>query len=97
MMSHEEYKRIWQTTGPLEIKMIEKTGECDHELGDTFYYETPYDKPEGVCVALLHVLDLYTWRAALGFPSWESDDAAVFRIHCPSKNGSVWELRKVTR
>ncbi|MFH1179277.1 MAG: hypothetical protein V1710_02845, partial [Candidatus Bathyarchaeota archaeon] len=33
-------------------------------------YEDPYRKPEGVCPALLHVLDLYAWRTALGFPSW---------------------------
>ena len=95
-MNNEQYEEIWETTGPLEIKMIEKTGKCEHELEDTFYYRTPYDKPEGVCVALLHVLDLYTWRAALSFPSWESDDRTVFRIHCPSKGGTVWELRKVT-
>jgi len=96
-MDDEQYKKLWQSTGPLEIKMVEKTGKCDHELGDAFYYETPYKKPEGVCAALLHVLDLYTWRAALGFPSWERDDRTVFRIHCPSKKGTVWELRKVAR
>ena len=94
-MDPDQYEKLWETTGPLEIRMIEKTGKCEHELGETFYYQTPYQKPEGICAALLHVLDLYTWRAALGFPSWESDDAAVFRIHCPSKKGSVWELRKV--
>jgi len=93
-MSEEEYKRTWKATGPLEIKMVEKIGKCMHELGDTFCYETPYKKPEGVCAALLHVLDLYTWRVALGFPSWEADNRRVFRVHCPSKKGTVWELRK---
>ena len=93
-MSREAYARAWRSTGPLEITMVEQAGECAHRVGDRFTYETPYRKPQGVCAALLHVLDLYTWRAALGFPSWEADDTTVYRIHCPSKNGSVWELRK---
>jgi uncharacterized repeat protein (TIGR04076 family) len=77
--------------------MIEKTGKCKHKIGDTFYYKTPYHRPEGVCAALLHVLDLYTWRAALGFPSWEDDDRRVHRVHCPSRTGTVWEMRRVKR
>lgn len=93
-MSDEQYKKEWDRTGPLEIKMVEKIGKCIHNLGDTYVYENPYKKPDGVCNALLHVLDLYTWRAALGFPSWEADDRTVFRIHCPSKKGTVWEMRK---
>lgn len=94
-MMEAQYQERWKATGPLEITLVQKTGKCQHALGDTFYYKTPYEKPEGVCNALLHVLDLYTWRVALGFPSWESDDHDVFRIHCPSKKGTVWELRKV--
>ena len=94
-MTRHEYKECWKQTGPLEIKLVRLDGKCQHGLGETFYYATPYKKPDGVCNALLHVLDLYTWRVALGFPSWESDDPGVFRIHCPSKNGTVWELRKV--
>ena len=93
--SRAEYLAMWDKTGPLEIRMIEKTGQCNHELGDTFRYETPDRKPAGVCSALLHVLDRYTWRVALGFPSWEADDPTIYRIHCPSKNGTVWELRKI--
>jgi len=93
-MSREDYAQAWESTGPLEITMVEQAGKCAHNVGDRFVYETPYRKPQGVCTALLHVLDLYTWRAALGFPSWEADDASVYRIHCPSKNGTVWELRK---
>ena len=93
--SHAEYKQLWDKLGPLEIRMTAKTGKCSHELGEAFRYEHPYSKPEGLCNALVHVLDLYTWRVALGFPSWEADDPTVYRIHCPSKNGTVWELRKV--
>ena len=94
-MSEAEYSQLWKGCGPIQIRLIEKSGKCKHELGQTFQYSTPYAKPEGVCAALLHVLDLYTWRVALGFPSWEDDDRRVFRIHCPSKTGTVWEMRRV--
>ena len=96
-MTEARYKEHWKSAGPLEIRLVQKIGKCRHRLGDTFYYETPYTKPKGVCNALLHVLDLYTWRAALGFPSWETDDRSVFRIHCPSKKGTVWELRRIAQ
>ncbi len=93
--SREEYKALWSKLGPLQIKMIEKNGLCKHELGETHLYDSPYTKPPGVCNALLHVMDLYTWRAALGFPSWEPDDPTIYRIHCPCQTGTVWELRKI--
>jgi uncharacterized repeat protein (TIGR04076 family) len=92
-LSWEEYKERWAELPAIEIKMVEKNEECKHKLGDTFYYKNPYEKPAGVCTALLHVLDLYTWRIALGFPSWEEDDSSVHRIHCPDKKGTVWEVR----
>jgi uncharacterized repeat protein (TIGR04076 family) len=94
-MTHEEYHKLWNDLGPLEIKMTKQYGECKHNIGDVFNYNNPYDKPKDACNALLHVLDLYVWRVALNFPSWEADDSTVHRIHCPSKNGSVWELRKI--
>lgn len=94
-LSHEEYHDLWDELGPLEIKMIKKYGKCKHEIGNVFHYSNPYDKPKNACKALLHVLDLYTWRVALNFPSWEADDSSIHRIHCPAKNGSVWELRKI--
>jgi uncharacterized repeat protein (TIGR04076 family) len=96
-MTDDDYHALWAELGPIEIKMIEKHGQCKHALGDTFYYENPYKKPEGVCNALLHVLDLYTWRIALGFPSWEADARTVHRIHCPDKTGTVWEVRKIEK
>jgi uncharacterized repeat protein (TIGR04076 family) len=94
-MTEEEYRAKWKQTGPIQITMIEQSGKCKHRLGDTFTYETLYDRPKDVCFALLHVLDLYTWRTAQGFPSWEQDNRDVFRIHCPSKLGTVWEMKKV--
>jgi hypothetical protein len=44
---------------------------------------------------LLHVLDLYVWRAALGFPSWNRENRKVFKLHCPDAKGTVWEMRKI--
>jgi uncharacterized repeat protein (TIGR04076 family) len=93
--SDDDYHELWNQIGGICIKMVEKIGKCNHELGDTFYYENPYIKPEGVCNALLHVLDLYTWRTALGFPSWDPKDRKAHMIHCPAKKGTVWEMKKV--
>ncbi|MHB8066217.1 MAG: hypothetical protein ACYDG2_26960 [Ruminiclostridium sp.] len=93
--NHEEYRKLWDRIGRIEIEMVEKYEECKHNLGDTFIYENPYMKPEGVCIALLHVLDLYTWRVALGFPSWNGEDRKVHRIHCPDAKGTVWEKRRI--
>jgi len=94
IISDDEYGKKWAELGPIEIRMIEKTGRCRHEVGDVFIYDSPYKRPEGVCHALLHVLELYIWRVELEFPSWEDDDRNVYRIHCPSKTGTVWEIRR---
>ena len=96
-MKREDYLQEWKKLGPIVVTMTRKNGLCHHELGDTFFYENPYKKPRQLCNALLHVLDLYTWRLALGFPSWEPDDESVFRIHCPCETGTVWEMRKADR
>jgi len=94
-ISDAEYSELWRRCGPIRIEMVQKVGKCTHALGDTFFYANPYARPQGVCAALLHVLDLYLWRVVLGFPSWEKDDRRVFRVHCPSKTGTVWEMRRV--
>ncbi len=68
-MTDDDYRRLWDGMGRLEIKVVEKTGQCRHKVGDTYYYDRmPYRRPEGVCYALLHVMELYTWRTALDFP-----------------------------
>jgi uncharacterized repeat protein (TIGR04076 family) len=95
--NHKDYRELWDEIGQIEIKMVEKHEECKHEIGDTFVYDNPYEKPAGVCNALLHVLDLYTWRVALGFPSWNSEDRKVHKIHCPDAKGTVWEMRKIVK
>ncbi|TAL33135.1 MAG: hypothetical protein EPN93_13945 [Spirochaetes bacterium] len=92
---HADYQDLWKRIGKIRITMVGQHEECRHALGDSFEYENPYKKPEGVCNALLHVLDLYTWRVALGFPSWNGADRRVHRIHCPDAKGTVWEMRKV--
>jgi hypothetical protein len=96
-LTDADYKELWKLAGPIEIKMVEQIGKCKHKLYDTFYYDSPYKQPEELCYALRHVLNLYTWRVVLGFPSWEADDRSVYRIHCPSKKGTVWEIRKVIK
>lgn len=91
----DDYHELWNQMGRIRIQMVEKIGKCNHEIGDIFYYDNPYTKPQGVCNALLHVLDLYTWRTALGFPSWDPNERKAHMIHCPAKKGSVWEMKKV--
>lgn len=85
----------WQAAGPLELRLTELHGACSHELGATYTFANPYEIPAGLCEAMASVTRDYAWRAALGFPSWEPDDPGVYRLHCPSKNGAVWELRKL--
>ncbi len=95
-MTDAEYRKLWDRMGKIEVRCIEKNGQCRHNVGETHYYDRmPYRRPEGVCYALLHVLDLYTWRVALGFPSWNEGERDVYRVHCPDRTGTVWEVRRV--
>jgi uncharacterized repeat protein (TIGR04076 family) len=96
-MIKAEYKKHWKKLGPIKVKMITENKKCKHKMGDTFYFENPYKKPKKLCEALIHVLDLYTWRVALGFPSWEPDNENIYRIHCPAKKGAVFEMKKVSK
>ena len=93
--SHKDYKKLWSQIGKIEIRCVEKNEECKHNVGDTYIYENPYKRPHDVCEALLHVLDLYTWRTALGFPSWNAENYKIFRIHCPDPKGTIWEMKKI--
>jgi uncharacterized repeat protein (TIGR04076 family) len=94
-MDHDTYHRYWDAMPRIEIRLVAKLGECKHNLGDVYYYENPYKRPEGVCFALLHVLDLYTWRVTMGFPSWNEQNPMVHRIHCTDHTGTIWEMRRV--
>jgi len=95
--NHEEYLEYWKKLPRIKITCIEKNEECKHEVGDIFYYDNPYKKPEGLCSALLHVCDLYAWRTTLGFPSWNAENRNVFKLHCPDPKGTVWEMEAVDR
>ncbi len=95
IQSRGDYKALWKRIPPVEAKNCSENKHCTHREGDSFTYRNHYDRPHGICKALHHVLQLYVWRAALGFPSWEPDDPTVYRIHCPAKVGTVWELRRV--
>ena len=85
--------RIQAECGPIQIQMIQKKGKCRHALGDVFEYSTLYRRPEGVCNELLHVLGLYAWRLALNAQTQKGPSARVLRIHCPSRTGTVWEIK----
>ena len=47
-MKREDYLATWQELGSIQVTMVEKSGRCSHELGDTFLYKGPYEKPLGV-------------------------------------------------
>ena len=79
----------------IELKIVEKTGQCKHNVGETYVYQIPYRRPENVCYALMNVVDMYIWRVALGFPSWNAENRDVYRIHCPDATGTIWEMRRI--
>jgi hypothetical protein len=85
----------WAAAGPLELKLTALQGACAHAEGTVYAFANPYELPSGLCEAMATVVRGYLWRVALGFPSWEADDPGVYRLHCPSKTGAVWELRRV--
>ena len=95
-MKRQDYLAKWRELDPIVVKMTAKNGLCNHELGQTFCFKSPYDKPKGICAALWHVLEFYAWRVQFGFPSWEPDDENVYRLHCPCETGTVWEMRRAT-
>jgi uncharacterized repeat protein (TIGR04076 family) len=91
----DEYHDLWRRLGRIEVRMVEQHEECRHKVGDVFIYENPYQKPAEMCPALLHVLDLYVWRVAFGFPSWNTENRRVYRLHCPDPRGTVWEMERI--
>jgi uncharacterized repeat protein (TIGR04076 family) len=93
--NHGDYKELWSRIGRIEIRCVEKNEECRHNVGDVFIFDNPYHKPADVCEALMHVLSLYTWRVALGFPSWNDENRKIHKLHCPDPKGTVWEMKKI--
>ncbi len=94
-MTDKDYHQFTRGLGKIQIKLVEKIGQCPHQLGETHTYAIPYQKPEKVCYALQHVLELYNWRVALGVPSWNDGDREVYRVHCPDRSGTVWEMQRI--
>jgi uncharacterized repeat protein (TIGR04076 family) len=94
--SYADYKtEAWRRLAPIQVTMIKEDEPCPHHrVGDSFLYRNHYDKPKVICSALHHVLQLYLFRASIGFPSWEEDDPSVYRVRCPDKNGTVWEVKR---
>jgi hypothetical protein len=95
IVSHVQYKEHRGKIGRIEIGFVEKNEECRHGVGDTCIYENPYRRPAGVCEALLHVPELYTWRTAPGIPSLNGESRTNFTLHCPEPKGTVWEMRRI--
>jgi GNAT superfamily N-acetyltransferase len=91
--SYADYKLIWAALPELQVECISATTDCKYKTGDIRLYRHPYEKPADFCEALCRVLDLYTWRAALGFPSWNEENPAEYLIHCPDSQGTVWRLK----
>jgi hypothetical protein len=56
--NHDDYKKVWNQLGKIETTMVERNEECKHCIGDKFIFKNPYDKPNGLCTALLHVMEL---------------------------------------
>ena len=95
VMTQEWYREQWGNLPRIKVRLVQKIGDCPHGEGDVFYFENPYKPPQNICHALLHVLNLYTWRTALGFPSWNEQNRGVYRVHCPDPTGTIWEMRAV--
>ena len=77
----------------LLLTVIQKTGRCPHNVGDT--WKTPYAlmKPAGesiLCDDAHYTLIPYLGMASGDAHSWEAD--GKWRIHCPSKTGIVFEI-----
>jgi len=94
---YASYRDFWKRLPRIEATMVEKNEECRHELGEKLVFDSPYDRPSGICHALCHVFQLHLWRLALGFPSWNGDDRSTYRLHCPDAKGTVWELKAAPR
>ena len=82
----------------LRIRVIQKLGKCPHNVGET--WDTPYAliKPTGktvLCDDAHYVLIPYLSIAAGDSRSWETD--GIWRIHCPSKTGVIFEIEALEK
>jgi len=79
---------------PVRVRMVEKRGRCDYEVGQEFVWEG-WNPPE-MCGALAQALRPYAFMCSLGGDSWE-EDRSKWYISCPSKKGTVWMLEALPR
>jgi len=77
----------------LRIKLIWKMGKCPHNIGDEWTLPYALMRPEGLCNDAHYAMTPYLSMAASGGRSWEED--GVWRIHCPSKTGVVFEITPI--
>ena len=94
--SKEKWMEIAKARGleQIEVKLAEKIGQCPHDVGETFIYVHPNCRPEGFCGAAAIPVEPFVQRCSARIPSWEKDDTNTYRIHCPSKKGTIWEIRR---
>jgi uncharacterized repeat protein (TIGR04076 family) len=79
----------------VQARLIEKIGKCPHEQGEVFLYVHPNCRPEGLCGAAAISLEPFVQRCSAKVPSSESDNPEIYRIHCPSKKGTIWEIKRI--
>jgi len=79
----------------VKATMVEKRGECIHNLGDEFLFKSPFFCPKDLCSAARESLRPYVTMCSLGGMSWEKDNPEIWLISCPSKKGTVWKLERV--
>ena len=66
-----------------------------HELGESQVFETPISYLGGMCLGIQDPARIWVTHCAAGLPSWERDNPEVYRIHCISRKGTVWEFERV--
>ena len=86
-------ENIWSTK--VKATCIEKLGKCHHEVGESHLFETPISYVEEMCLGIQDPARIWVTHCAAGLPSWEEDNPEVYRIHCISKKGTVWEFQRV--
>ncbi len=85
-------ENFWKTK--VKITCVEKNGKCEHNVGDSYVYDNPMAYIKGLCLGIQDPARPFVSHTASGVPSWEADDKSIYRIHCISKKGTVWEIKK---
>lgn len=96
-ITEEQVKAYAEGKGikPVKVTLLEKTGRCPHEVGDSFDYYHPLFRPQGVCGAAAYAMEVFIQRCSDGIPSWDKDSPENYFIHCPSKKGTIWKIERI--